>query len=131
MVSSLIVFSQCNITPSPEKSASVIKNKELQPRFFHNVYFYLKPNLTDEERNKFEHGLIELGTIEELIDYHIGKPAMTPREVVDNSYQYSIITSFKDKSGHDAYQVHPIHENFRNEIEGIVDSVRIYDSLIE
>jgi hypothetical protein len=119
-----IFFSNCQ-NRKPESKTEVI------PGFFHNVYFFINPEATSEDIKKFEAGLIELGTIEDLIDYHIGKPAMTPRDVVDNSYQYAIISSFKDKAGQDAYQVHPIHNDFRALTVGIVDSVRIYDSLIE
>ena len=115
-----------------EKSTPETEMEEkVKPGFFHVVYFFINPEATTDQIQQFEEGLIELGKVETLIDYHIGKPAMTPREVVDNSYDYSIITSFKDKAGHDVYQVDPIHDNFRNAIEGIVDSVRIYDSLVE
>ncbi len=115
-----------------EKSSQEMMNEPIEkPGFFHVVYFFINSEATAEQIKQFEDGLIALGKVETLIDYHIGKPAMTPRDVVDNSYDYSIITSFKDKAGHDAYQVDPIHDDFRNAIAGIVDSVRIYDSLVE
>lgn len=125
---SAILFANCK---NDNDSTQELPAEIVKPGFFHNVYFYINPAATPEDIRNFETGLDELGTIEELIDYHIGKPAMTPREVVDNSYQYSIITSFKNKADHDAYQVHPIHDDFRTKIGGIVDSVRIYDSLIQ
>lgn len=123
-----LAFTSCQNPPAETKQEHTMTEK---PGFFHNVYFFINPASTAEDIKKFEEALSELGTIDVLIDYHIGKPAMTPRDVVDNSYQYSIITSFKNKDDHDVYQVHPVHDAFRAKIEGIVDSVRIYDSLVE
>lgn len=120
----------CN-NPSETTENKELTDMKTKPGFFHNVYFFINPDATTEDITRFEKGLDNLGKIEVLIDYHIGKPAMTPRDVVDNSYQYAIVTSFKNKEDHDVYQVHPIHDEFRKEIEGIVDSVRIYDSIIE
>ena len=37
---------------------------------------------------------------------------MTPREVVDNSYDVGLCCLFDDTAGHDAYQTHPLHDQF-------------------
>ncbi len=101
------------------------------PTFFHNVYFYLDKELTEDQRKEFIGGLEAMAQIESLIDYHIVVPAMTPREVVDNTYDVAILTSFADSEGHDYYQVDSLHNEFRDGFSGMVDSIRIYDSVVK
>ena len=48
--------------------------------------------------------------------------------MIDRSYTYSLILSFKDKNAQDAYQVQEAHKLFLNQIESLVDKVVIYDS---
>ena len=101
------------------------------PTFFHNVYFYLDKELTEDQRKEFIGGLEAMAQIESLIDYHIVGPAMTPREVVDNTYDIAILTSFANSEGHDYYQVDSLHNEFRDGFSGMVDSIRIYDSVVK
>lgn len=94
----------------------------------HNVYFYLKPGLSEQERMQFEDGLKSLLTIEELVEGSIGKPAGTaPRPVVDSSYDYALSTVFKDVQQHDVYQEHPVHQKFIENCNVFWQSVKIYD----
>jgi hypothetical protein len=53
----------------------------------HTVYFWLHDNLDQSQLEKFEQGLKSLLTISYVQEAYWGKPAGTPREVVDNSYQ--------------------------------------------
>src|SRR5437879_3558494 len=41
-----------------------------------------------------------------------GPPAMTPRDVVDNSYSVGLSVILDDSAGHDVYQKHPLHLDF-------------------
>jgi len=97
--------------------------------FVHSVYFWLKPTLTSDEKNQIIAGLRSLTTISSVRQSFIGTPASTDRPVIDRSYQYSLILHFDDKAGHDSYQTHAVHEQFRNECGGFWDRVLIYDAV--
>lgn len=97
--------------------------------FLHHVFFWLKNPDDAEVRTIFEKALNELGTVETIQLLHIGKPAATSRDVIDNSYHYSFLVGFKDKNGHDVYQDHPIHDKFRNEYSHLWTKVLVYDAV--
>jgi hypothetical protein len=71
----------------------------------HTVYFWLQEDLTTANLGEFEQGLKSLLTILHVREGYWGKPAGTPREVVDNSYAYSLTMFFKSTAEHDSYQV--------------------------
>lgn len=97
--------------------------------FIHHVFFWLKNPDDPAVRERFEEGLTEMGTIESISLLHIGTPADTDREVIDNTYHYSFLIGFKDRKGHDIYQEHPIHDKFRNEYSDMWTKVLVYDSV--
>ncbi len=97
--------------------------------FIHHVYFWLKNPDDPAVREKFENGLKEMGTIETISLLHIGTPADTDRDIIDNTYHYSFLIGFKDRKGHDIYQEHPIHDKFRNEYSEMWTKVLVYDSV--
>lgn len=94
----------------------------------HNVYFWLKEGLADEDIRLFEEGLRSL-TEERHVDRgSFGRPASTEvREVVDNSYSYGLNLSFADGNAHDAYQVSDIHNVFVERNSGKWERVVVYD----
>ena len=101
-----------------------------QVTFIHNVYFWLKENVTEEQKTAFEGGLRKLSTCPTILTYYYGKPAGTPRQVVDNSYQYSLSIHFKSAADQDAYQVEPIHEEFITLYRALWERVRVYDTVL-
>lgn len=117
-----ILFTSCqNNTPSisePDESG-----------FVHAVYFYLDEDLSKEEKQLFKTVLDTLAQIPSIQKLYYGPPAMTPRKVVDNNYDYAWICVFRDKEGHDAYQEHPIHVDFKKRYTHMIRDVRIYDNL--
>jgi hypothetical protein len=95
----------------------------------HIVYFWAKPNLSATDKQKFETGLGSLLKIKSLKNGYVGKPAATDaRDVVDNSYDYSLILFFDDVKAHDAYQIDPIHLKFVEENKQYWTRVVVYDS---
>ena len=60
---------------------------------------------------------------------HIGIPAQTPRDVVDNSYGYSLVCVFKNKEDQDIYQAHVAHKKFIKDTSMLWEKVVVYDSL--
>jgi hypothetical protein len=97
--------------------------------FVHHVFFWLKKPLTAQIRKKFELGLKELVTIEQITGKHLGAPANNKRGVIDSSYSYSLLLTFKSKEDQDIYQTHPTHLNFLDECEELWEKVVVYDSI--
>lgn len=95
----------------------------------HSVYFWLKPELSSEQRAKFKKGLDSLASISTVDRIHVGVPATTPkRPLIDDSYSYALVLFFKDVAAHDAYQTDPIHDAFNDSCRGFWARVQIYDT---
>lgn len=97
--------------------------------FIHHVFFWLKDPANRQKAEHFEKALKDLVTINSIGQFHLGKPAETRREVIDNSYQYSLLTIFKSRKEHDSYQVHPVHDAFRIIAGEMCSKVLVYDSV--
>ncbi len=112
-------------------SASFPSDKvyNLEKLFIHHVYFWLKAPVTPEVRVKFERALRELVTIETIVDFHLGVPAPTNRDVIDTSYSYSLLVIFKNKADQDIYQPHPKHQKFIADCQDLWEKVVVYDSV--
>lgn len=96
----------------------------------HNVYFWLKPDLTPEQVTTFETELMHLLEIDNLIHGFVGKPADTEkRPVTDHSFSYSLTLHFKNMADHDYYQKDcPKHQRFIDTCKTLWDRVAVYDS---
>ena len=97
----------------------------------HSVYFWLEPNLSKQDIDKFWDGVSSLLTISSLKSGYVGVPADTEkRAIIDDTYDCALITLFENREAHDAYQVDPIHDKFR-ELSHLWDRAQIYDSQIK
>ena len=95
----------------------------------HSVYFWLKENLSNEDRAKFLEGVKTLATIESTTHVFIGEPATTePRPIIDHSYDFGLTVVLEDIRSHDEYQTDPIHLQFVEDCGHLWDRVQIYDS---
>lgn len=97
--------------------------------FVHSVFFWLRPDLTPEETAQFWEQVRALTTIPSVKIGSVGTPANTDRPIIDRSYSAALLTVFEDEAGHDAYQVHPIHDKFRIECAPLWSKVLIYDAI--
>jgi len=96
----------------------------------HHVFFWLKEPGNSNQRKQFEQAVADLLKVETIKMSHFGVPASTEaRDVVDNSYTYSYMVIFGDQKGHDDYQAHPLHDQFKTRINDLVTKVVVYDSV--
>lgn len=103
----------------------------IKTKFVHIVFFWLKDD-TAETSQAFEASLKKFINSSAHVKYmHIGKPAGTPRDVVDNSYSYSLIATFNSKEEQDQYQQEQVHLDFIEEANQYWDRVQVYDSIME
>ena len=103
--------------------------ERVQERFLHVVFFWFKnPNYESAIDDFIEGVETYLQQIDVIQTYHIGKPAGTPREVVDNSYSVSLVLSFDSKADQDTYQAHQAHKDYIAEYQYLWERVQVYDS---
>jgi len=96
----------------------------------HTVYFWLKDDLSAEQRSLFESELLRLPQISYLASGFVGTPAKTEeRPVTDHSFDYSLILEFKTMADHDYYQGPcPDHQRFVKTCKPFFAEVIVYDS---
>lgn len=95
--------------------------------FVHCVYFWLRDDLSPHDLDAFVDGASRLTTIETVLHGYLGVPAGTDRPVIDRSYSYGLVCVFEDRLAHDAYQIDPIHDEFRDTCSSFWKTVKIYD----
>ncbi len=103
-------------------------NSDLSNMFVHHVFFWLKEPDNKARISKFRNELNKLISIETIRYKHIGVPAETNREVIENTYQFSLLVIFDNKEGHDIYQEHEKHLLFIEKCEDLWEKVQVYDS---
>ena len=95
----------------------------------HNVFFWLKDGLSDEQVSLFETELAKLPTIDVVASGTTGKPAPTEeRPVTDHSFSYPLGLSFDSIDDQNVYQDHPDHHVFVDKCKDLWDRVVVYDS---
>lgn len=97
--------------------------------FVHHVFFWLKNTGNTEDLAKLITGLKKLSAVKTIKQIHIGKPAATSREVIDDSYSLSWLLFFDNKADQDSYQTDPIHLQFVEECSSLWQKVIVYDSI--
>jgi len=95
--------------------------------FIHSVYFWLRDDLTTEQRAAFTEGVRSLTTIPNERSGFVGVPASTDRPVIDRSYHVGLVVDLGELAGHDAYQTHPVHLTFLDNFNTFWTKVQIYD----
>lgn len=111
-------------------TSDLLAQESIKGKFEHVVLFYLKNPESQKDKDKLEKGLRDLIRDSEfIVSAHLGVPAMTDREVVDNSYSFNYTVTFNSKEDQDKYQVEEVHLEFINEYKELWDKVIIYDSI--
>lgn len=101
----------------------------IQGDFAHTVYFWLHNPDNTNDREAFQTSLTKfINQSPYITTKHIGIPAKTNRDVIDNSYTYSLLLTFKDKETQDQYQEEPAHKQFIAESSHLWSKVIVYDS---
>ena len=98
----------------------------------HNVYFWLKDDVSASEKNGFEKGIKDfVSSVDEIQKVEIGIPADTPdRDVVDHSFVYSMFVWFNSVEDHNTYQTHPAHDVFVSNFKDLWARVQVLDSTL-
>lgn len=118
-----------------ESEEEVIVEKVIETQdetaFIHTVFFWMDSTLKPDQMIEFESGMANLLNIETIYRGYYGPPAMTPREVVDNSYDFAFVVHFKSKEDHDKYQQDSLHLQFIADYKTYWSRIQIYDNLVK
>lgn len=117
LAGSLLLFSAFN-TIKTEKNI-----------FVHHVFFWLKNQESQEDRENLVKGLKKLSTIPYIKLFHIGMPADTSRDVIDASYHISWLLIFNNAADQEKYQKDPVHLQFVEACSHLWSKVLVYDSV--
>lgn len=99
----------------------------LKNTFVHHVHFWLKDKAA---KQRLIDGLHTLLPIAHIRDIHIGVPADTHRDVVDRSYDVSLLLLFDSPQAQEAYQVDPTHVHFAdNYAKPLCSKVVVQDNI--
>ena len=99
----------------------------LKNTFVHHVHFWLNDKA---DKQQLITGLNTLAPIAYIRDMHIGVPAETFRDVVDRSYDVSLLLLFDSPEAQDAYQSDPTHVHFAdNYAKPLCSKVVVQDSV--
>ncbi len=105
------------------------QSKKINGDFIHMVFFWLKNPHDQQDLQRFEKSLQKfIYTNTQVVGAHIGRPASTDRPIIDNSYTFSLVTTFPDLETHDEYQIDPTHVLFIKEAQSLWYKVVIYDT---
>jgi len=97
--------------------------------YAHVVYFWFKNPDSQADRATFEKSLTKfLDNSQYAKTKFIGTPPKAIRDVVDDSFTYSLILSFESAEDQAAYQEEAPHKVFVEECEDLWEKVIVYDS---
>jgi len=105
------------------------KTKELEGNFVHIVFFWLIDDNPETKNKLFSELKKFIDHVDVIKTKHIGKPADTDREVIDNTYSFNLVLSFESKKEHDIYQEHQLHKDFIENASYLWKKVLVYDSV--
>ena len=94
--------------------------------FVHHVFFWLTQ---EADRAFFQESVSKLGHISHVNSIHVGTAPPSEREVVDGSFDFSLLLTFTNKAEHDAYQVHADHDVFIDACSSLWTRVQVYDAV--
>ena len=112
-------------------SASHAEAQSQNAGFIHVVYFWLKEGTTSAQRTEMVKQLKSLRELKVVRKLSIGGPANTPRPVVDNSYDIALIVEFRDRAAQDSYLVSQKHLDVVAAIDGYIQKMQVYDTILE
>ncbi|MDX2305844.1 MAG: Dabb family protein [Microscillaceae bacterium] len=116
------------------KTYAASEEDKTSSEFYHVVYFWMKnPDNAAEQESFLKSIRPFLAACEKDKLFtrkpYLGKPAGTPRDVVDNSYTYNLVCTFKSATEQNVYQEHAAHKKFVADSSTLWTKVQVYDSI--
>lgn len=104
--------------------------QEFDDNYVHTVFFWMKDPTNDISNKKFEISLRKfLDRSKYAKTLFIGRPPKASREVVDDSFTYSLVLSFESAGAQEHYQKEEAHLVFIEESQDLWEKVIVYDAM--
>lgn len=121
------LLTSCSSAPTQSESSYSYPSGTI----IHSVYFWLEENISQNEEMDFLNFFEALKKIPGIQTFQFGKPAnTTPRAVVDNSFSYNLIITFKNIEDINVYADHPDHLAAVNKYDKYWTKVQVMDTII-
>ena len=128
MVGTVLTATSGTALAKQNKSANIELKKDT---IIHNVYFWLKDGISKTEEADFLRYFKILAKIPLAQTLILGKAAPTPpRDVVDHSYSYHLMITFKNLEDITAYGNHPDHAAGAEQFKKYWQRVEVKDTII-
>lgn len=116
---------------TPPEEESTTSNAIASGTILHSVHFWLKEDISDDEEKDFLNFFEELRKVPKVQTLQYGKPAPTnPRPVVDNSFQYNLLVTFRNMEDINTYETHPTHIAAAEQYNKYWVKVEVRDTII-
>ena len=100
-----------------------------QPKYVHAVFFTCQPGTADSEIDALvADGYELLSKVPSVRKIETGRRDVNAaRKVNVTDYDVGLVVHFDDKSGYDAYEVHPTHRQYVEKHKAHWSKVRVFD----
>ncbi len=104
--------------------------QDFDSNYVHTVFFWMKDPANEVANKKFEVSLRKfLDSSKYAKTQFIGRPPKATRDVVDDSFTYSLVLSFESAKAQENYQKETAHLVFIEESQDLWDKVVVYDAM--
>lgn len=104
--------------------------QDFDSNYVHTVFFWMKDPANEVANKKFEVSLRKfLDSSKYAKTQFIGRPPKATRDVVDDSFTYSLVLSFESAEAQENYQKEAAHLVFIEESQELWDKVVVYDAM--
>jgi hypothetical protein len=93
-------------------AAASAHHNRIKNMFSHVVIFWTHPDRPNATEELIAGAQKYLSTIPGVVHFHVGRMVISPRRVVDQTYQVALNIIFPNKQAQDDYQAHPLHIEF-------------------
>lgn len=121
----------CTLSSVGASAMTLIPSKN-KPVYFHYLLFWLKDELTTEEKKNFANFFEGLKKLPYVKNLRYGGPANSaPRSVLDNSFSYNAIMEFDSQEELDAYGKLPGHIALIQHYSQFWSKMAVHDSIVK
>ncbi len=125
----IVILTAAYLTPLNLATAQASTTTEFNPTFTHVVYFWFKNPDDAAARKTFEQAAKKFMQESQYAKTRfIGVAPQATREVVDDSFTYSLILTFDSAEAQAKYQAEPAHDAFVATCKELWEKVIVYDS---
>ncbi|MCS4224754.1 Dabb family protein [Sphingobacterium sp. BIGb0165] len=120
------------LVTAPSWASPAQSGNDLHPNtIVHVVNFWLKKDISEKDKKDFVGFFEELRKIDTIKTLNYGVPTQTTaRPVVDSSFDYTLIVTFKDLKDIGIYETHPIHLKAIEKYQHFWTKVMVKDTTI-